>query len=147
MRKIDLIVIHCSATKAGQDYGVNDIRKWHRKRGYRDVGYHYVIKLDGTIQLGRPETQAGAHVAGHNARSIGVCYIGGLSVNGKATDTRTQAQKDALHELVAHLLTKYPKARVVGHRDLSPDKNDDGVIQKWEWLKECPCFDVTKEKW
>lgn len=134
MRKIDLIVIHCSATREGQDFGVNDIRKWHRHRGYRDVGYHYVIKLDGTIQLGRPETQAGAHVAGHNARSIGVCYIGGLDANGKATDTRTAAQKAAMHTLVAKLRTKYPNARVVGHRDL-------GVP------KACPCFEVKSEEW
>ncbi len=146
MRKIDLIVVHCSATPEGKDYTVDDIDLWHRQRGFKKIGYHYVIYRDGTIHAGRPENEIGAHVKGYNANSIGVCYIGGLSADGKtAKDTRTPKQKEALRKLLRTLTQKYPKARVVGHRDLSPDRNHDGKIEKWEWLKECPSFDAKTE--
>lgn len=145
MRKIDLIVVHCSATREGQDFTVEDIRQWHRKCGFNDVGYHFIVYRDGSIVEGRPIWQVGAHVKGHNKNSIGICYIGGLSANGKAKDTRTEAQKVALGSLLKSLKKRFVNAHICGHRDLSPDRNGDGVITKNEWLKECPCFDAETE--
>lgn len=152
MNKIDSIVIHCSATKEGVDYRVKDIDKWHRERGFQMIGYHYVIDLDGTVELGRPLSMNGAHcnTAGlsgesYNKHSIGICYVGGLDRNGKAKDTRTDAQKAALKTLVARLREKYPIKEVIGHRDASPDKNGDGKITPDEYIKLCPCFDVKSE--
>ena len=152
MNKIDSIVIHCSATKEGVDYRVKDIDKWHRERGFQMIGYHYVIDLDGTVELGRPLSMNGAHcnTAGlsgesYNKHSIGICYVGGLDRNGKAKDTRTDAQKAALRTLVARLREKYPIKEVIGHRDASPDKNGDGKITPDEYIKLCPCFDVKSE--
>lgn len=145
----DLIVFHCSATPEGRDLDREDIKKMHLARGWRDIGYHYVIKLDGTLQLGRDldgdgqsEDEVGAHVAGFNKDSIGICYIGGVDKDGKSKDTRTPQQKDTMKRLVMFFQIRYPKARIVGHRDLSPDKDGDGIVEKSEWLKDCPCFDV-----
>ena len=152
MNKIDSIVIHCSATKEGVDYRVKDIDKWHRERGFQMIGYHYVIDLDGTVELGRPLSMNGAHcnTAGlsgesYNKHSIGICYVGGLDRNGKAKDTRTDAQKAALRTLVARLREKYPIKEVIGHRDASLDRNGDGKITPDEYIKLCPCFDVKSE--
>lgn len=145
MRKIDKLVIHCSATKEGKSFTVADIDSWHKKRGFKKIGYHYVIYLDGSIHEGRKEDEIGAHVEGYNSNSIGICYIGGVGYDGKAKDTRTDAQKSALKQLISQLKIKYPTAIVMGHRDLSPDKNRNGIIEPFEWLKECPCFDVKKE--
>ena len=145
MREIRKIVVHCSATREGLYYSRNDIDDWHRKRGMNGCGYHYIVLLDGTIQCGRMECQVGAHVIGHNVDSIGICYIGGLDRQGNPKDTRTEAQKKALRQLISKVAARYPKAKVYGHRDLSPDKNNDGVITKDEWLKECPCFDAVEE--
>lgn len=145
MRKIELIVVHCSATREGTDVTIDDIRQWHRKRGFRDVGYHFVVYRDGTVVEGRPLEQVGAHVKGHNRHSVGICYIGGLSAIGEIKDTRTDAQKVALRELLKDLKRRYPKARVCGHRDLSPDRNGDGIISDYEWLKACPCFNAKEE--
>lgn len=145
MRKINLIVIHCTATKEGVKQTVADIRRYHKSIGWNDIGYHYVVYADGTVAEGRPVEKAGAHVSGHNANSIGIAYVGGLNKNGKAADTRTEAQKEALHKLVDALLVLYPGCRVVGHRDLSPDKNGNGIIEPNEWVKMCPCFNVADE--
>lgn len=149
MKKSDItaIVIHCSATREGQDVKIEDITRWHLEQGYKDIGYHYVIELDGTVQPGRPLSEAGAHCReqGYNHRSIGICYVGGLDRNGKAKDTRTMAQRKAMHELVYNLMDLYPITEVIGHRDASPDLNGDGKITKNEWVKECPCFDVKEE--
>ena len=93
----------------------------------------------------RDEDTAGAHARGYNAISLGVCYEGGLDENGKAADTRTPLQKEALHHLVKELLQRYPEAKVVGHRDLSPDTNYNGIVDPWERIKECPCFEVSDE--
>ena len=149
---IDSIVIHCSATREGVDVRESDIDKWHKERGFKCTGYHYVIDLDGTVEVGRPTSMDGAHcntagVSGkaYNKHSIGICYVGGLDKNGKAKDTRTPAQKRAMHELVMNLIEVYPIVDVLGHRDASPDKNHDGKITKNEWIKECPCFDVRAE--
>ncbi len=145
MRKINEIIVHCSATREGSDYHADDIRRWHLERGYRDIGYHYVVTLHGTIENGRPEEQIGAHTKGHNAHSIGVCYIGGLDKDGKAKDTRTAEQKKTLGQLLRMLHLKYPDAKILGHRDTSPDTNHNGKVDRWEWLKDCPCFDVASE--
>jgi N-acetyl-anhydromuramyl-L-alanine amidase AmpD len=151
---IDSIVVHCSATRAGQDVRASDINKWHLERGFKCIGYHFVIDLDGTIEVGRPLTMDGAHcntcgVSGrpYNKHSIGICYIGGLDKNGKPADTRTPAQKLALSRLIYDdLLPKYPNiVEILGHRDASPDKNGDGKVTQNEWIKSCPCFDVRAE--
>jgi N-acetyl-anhydromuramyl-L-alanine amidase AmpD len=142
MRQIDLIVIHCSATHAGKDFRAADIDKWHRAKGWNGIGYHFVIDLDGTIETGRPLEVVGSHVQGHNSRSIGIVYIGGLGVLGSPMDTRTPMQQASMLNLVTQLHRQFPNARIVGHRDLSPDKDGDGMVERWEWMKECPSFDV-----
>lgn len=131
MRRIDEIIIHCTATIEGKDFRANDIDKWHKQRGWKGIGYHYVIDLDGTIEKGRPESEIGAHTVGHNRNSIGVVYVGGLDKNGKPKDTRTEEQKEALLEILRQLLCKYPKATIHGHNEFAK--------------KACPCFDVRKE--
>lgn len=133
MRKINKIIIHCTATKAGQHVTVSDVDRWHKARGFRGIGYHFLIYLDGTIVRGRGIGEAGAHTKGYNANSIGVCYVGGLDGAGKPADTRTPEQREALHGLVARLLKCYPEATVHGHREFAN--------------KACPCFDVKAEKW
>ena len=151
MREITGIVIHCSATPEGSDIDSDTIRHWHTTpkdmggRGWSDIGYHYIIRLDGTVERGRDEERIGAHVRGHNKDSIGICYIGGLNKEGKPKDTRTEAQKHALLMLTESLCDKYPIQSIKGHRDYSEDQNKDGVIEKWEWMKSCPCFDSEPE--
>ena len=144
-RTITDIVIHCTATRAWQDYSADDIRRMHKAQGWADIGYHYVVRLDGTIEPGRDVDKIGAHVSGHNANSIGVVYVGGLDNQGKAKDTRTENQKNALLNLLLDLRQLYPNARISGHRDFSPDLNGNGTIEPWEWIKECPCFDAKSE--
>ena len=131
MRKITEIIIHCSATKEGKDFAVEDIDRWHRQRGFNGIGYHFVIRLDGSIHAGRPKNKIGAHCKGHNAHSIGICYVGGLSTDGKPKDTRTAAQKASLRALVEQLQEEFPLATVHGHNEFA--------------AKACPCFDVQKE--
>ncbi len=116
------------------------------------IGYHYVIDLDGTVETGRPLTMDGAHcnTAGlsgkaYNKHSIGICYIGGLDKNGNPADTRTDAQKRSMSDLIYQLKIDYNITDILGHRDTSPDKNSDGKISKNEWIKQCPCFDVRSE--
>lgn len=131
MRKVNKIIIHCSATPEGRHVTVAEIDKWHRERGFSQIGYHYVIYLDGTIHKGRPESLAGAHTVGHNQNSIGVCYVGGIDKQWNAKDTRTPAQKIALRELVKDLRNRYPGTTVHGHNEFA--------------AKACPSFDVRKE--
>ena len=132
MRSITLILIHCSAVRPYQTSTAVQIDSWHRARGWNGIGYHYVVLRDGTIQTGRPESQAGAHCTGHNAHSIGICYEGGLDAQGKPSDTRTRAQKRALVRLLRDLRKKYPKALIMGHNVFNPHKS-------------CPCFDAAEE--
>ena len=114
------IIIHCSATPEGRDYTVADITRWHRQRGFRTIGYHYVIYRDGSVHQGRSENEMGAHCLGHNATSIGICYIGGLATDGRTPkDTRTPAQRAALVNLVAEMRRKYPGATVHGHNEFA----------------------------
>lgn len=144
MRPINLLAVHCSATPAARDIGVAQIRAMHLQRGFNDVGYHYVIRRDGRVEKGRPDAVVGAHVQGHNARSIGICLIGGVKPDGKTAEANfTPAQYDSLEQLLRQLRKSWPKARICGHRDLSPDRDGDGVVEKHEWLKDCPCFDVA----
>jgi len=107
MRNINKIILHCSATPEGKDFKAKDIDKWHKEKGYKCIGYNFVVDLDGTIEVGRDITEIPAHCQGHNSDSIGICYIGGCDKNMKAKDTRTQAQKDALYDLVYLLLKQY----------------------------------------
>lgn len=144
-RQIDGIVIHCTATKPGQDLTVEDVRRIHKAQGWSDIGYHYLIRLDGRIETGRDVDIIGAHVSGHNAHTIGVCYVGGLDADGKPCDTRTSNQKESLLNLLKMLRAAYPKATIKGHRDYSPDKNNNGSIESWEWIKACPCFSAIPE--
>lgn len=148
MRNISLIVIHCSASPPGQQKTVYDIDRDHKARGFnrraeavklfnpalKHIGYHFVIDLKGEVFTGRGVDEIGAHVAGSNANSIGVCMVG--------MNKFTPAQWVGLRKLVIQLHADYPNARICGHRDLSPDLNGDGQITRTEWLKECPTFDV-----
>lgn len=143
MKPIKLIVVHCSATPASRDIGVAEIRAMHQAKGWRDVGYHYVIRRDGRVEKGRPDTVAGAHVQGHNTGSLGICLVGGVKPDMTAETNFTQAQYEALRVLLTDLTRAHPKARVCGHRDLSPDRNGDGAVQPGEWVKACPTFDVA----
>lgn len=132
-RDIREIIVHCAATPEGRDYTVADIDLWHRQRGFQQIGYHVVVYRDGSIHEGRPLTMAGAHCKGHNAHSIGICYIGGVAADGRTPkDTRTPEQRRALRALVEQLKREYPHAIVLGHCDLNP-------------TKACPCFDASKE--
>ena len=133
MRVITLIVVHCSAVKPDQTSSAAQIDTWHRQRGFHlGIGYHYVIRRNGEIEPGRPEWMVGAHCLNHNAHSIGICYEGGLDIRGQPDDTRTAAQKATMRQLLEDLHKRYPRALVVGHRDLDPKK-------------ACPCFDAVKE--
>jgi len=131
-RKIDKIIIHCSATPEGKDISVETIRDWHLKRGWSDIGYHYVIDLDGKLHAGRPLEKTGAHVKGHNTGSIGICYIGGVEQDGKTPkDTRTKEQKAALDNLLFTLTDVFANVTIHGHNEFSS--------------KACPSFDVQAE--
>lgn len=145
MREINYIVLHCSATPEGRKVTVKDITDWHRQRGFRTIGYHYVVYADGSVYTGRPVDEIGAHVAGYNKNSIGICYVGGLDTLGKAKDTRTPQQKKAIEKLLKELRVRFPKAAICGHRDFSPDKNGNGIIEPFEFMKACPCFDAKVE--
>lgn len=132
MRRITEIIIHCSATPEGKDYTVVDIDSWHRTRGFNGIGYHYVIYRDGSVHQGRTLDKIGAHCKGHNNNSIGVCYIGGVAEDCVTPkDTRTKQQKDSLLCLLKFLKSKYPDAKIYGHRDFSS--------------KACPSFNATEE--
>lgn len=131
MREITEIIVHCTATRAGREYGLGDVDRWHRARGWKGIGYHYLVGLKGELWSGRPEAEAGAHCTGHNARSIGVCYVGGLDGEGRPADTRTAAQKRTLLTLLRGLRRRFPQAAIHSHRDFA--------------AKACPCFDATRE--
>lgn len=146
-RPVDLIVIHCSATKETVDYTFEQCKKDHRARGFNTCGYHRFISKDGTVHIGRSFDVAGAHVAGHNQHSIGICYEGGLDSRGNAKDTRTEAQREAMLNCINEALvySEHNARRIVGHRDLSPDLDGDGVVEPNEWVKVCPCFPAIDE--
>ena len=135
MRSINMIVIHCSATRPDQDFTMEKLEASHRAQGWKGCGYHYYIRRDGTVYNCRPLSQVGAHAKGFNAHSVGICYEGGLDIRGQPADTRTPEQKEAMHRLVAKLKWAFPLCSVLGHRDLF------GV------RKACPSFNVQDEEW
>ena len=137
MRTINKIIVHCSATQEGRHLDAAEINRWHLKRGWKGIGYHYVVLLDGTIEYGRNIYEQGAHVKNHNKGSIGICYIGGVETergsNGKwiAKDTRTPKQKESLLLLLKTLKKMHVDATIHGHNEFA--------------AKSCPCFDAYKE--
>ncbi len=131
MRKITEIVVHCTATPAGREVTAKEVDRWHKARGFKKIGYHYLVRLDGSVEAGRAEAEIGAHCLGHNRASIGVAYAGGLDRAGKPADTRTAAQRQALLTLLRDLRRRYPGVRIHGHRDFA--------------TKACPCFDAFTE--
>ncbi len=131
-RHINRIVVHCSATREGGYFTAADIRRWHKERGWSDIGYHYVVRLDGWVEVGRPVEKPGAHAKGYNEDSIGVCYVGGLDAAGKAADTRTDEQKASLKIICEYLCRWHNVSEIVGHRELPGVK------------KDCPCFEVQE---
>ena len=140
--RTDSIVIHCSATAPDSDIGVDEIDSWHKARGWSGVGYHAVIRRDGQVEFGRHFDEPGAHVQGQNFRSVGVCLVGGVNEEAEPEDNFTEEQMESLLQTVQFLRLAYPEATVLGHRDLSDDLDGDGVVEEWEWVKDCPCFDV-----
>jgi N-acetyl-anhydromuramyl-L-alanine amidase AmpD len=143
-KSTDAIVVHCTATLANAPYNVASIRQMHKARGFSDIGYHYLIGLKGEIWQGRkPQDSVGAHVKDFNDTTIGVAYVGGLrSIDAAPTDTRTPEQVKSLIKILSKLSKDYPKAVILGHRDLSKDLDLDGVIEPREYMKMCPCFDA-----
>ena len=139
-----MIVIHCSAVRPDQTSSAAQIDTWHRHQGWKlGIGYHYVIRRDGTIEPGRPEWMIGAHCKNHNAHSIGVCYEGGLDIRGQPADTRTPAQKAAMRQLLEDLHRRYPRAVIVGHHDL---RSALPLGSSKNPLKDCPCIEnVARE--
>lgn len=130
-RNIKEIIVHCTATPEGRPVTIKEITNWHKQRGFSTIGYHYVVMLDGSVQNGRDVNVSGAHCTNHNSISIGVCYVGGCDKNMNAKDTRTDAQKRALLNLLKRLRTMYPTAKIYGHRDFAN--------------KACPSFDARNE--
>lgn len=144
-KKTNLIVIHCSATQAKADIGVKEIRQMHLQRGFKDIGYHIVIRRNGVVEDGRGINEIGAHVQGSNATSVGVCLVGGVGPDGKKAENNfTVEQWESLRSTLRNLLKRFPGCRIVGHRDLSPDLNANGIVEPFEWVKQCPSFDVAK---
>ena len=131
MRTINEIIIHCSATKEGNKISAATIDRWHKDRGWRCIGYHYVVRIDGSIEYGRPVQDIGANVKGKNKHSIGVCYIGGLDADMEPKDTRTPEQKEALLAVLRTLKAMYPEAIIYSHNEFAN--------------KACPSFDATNE--
>lgn len=129
--KTEFIAIHCSATQGKADIGVTEIRRWHRERGFLDVGYHFIIRRNGVIELGREQEAVGAHVEGFNSVSVAICMVGGLDSKLKPEDNFTKDQYDTLLILVKKLKADYPEAIVQGHRDFP------------KVAKACPSFSVS----
>ena len=132
MREITKVIVHCAATPEGRDVKTEEIKRWHtEERGWSDIGYHWVVELDGSINEGRSEDINGAHCRGHNSDSVGICYVGGSDSEGNPKDTRTQEQKDSLVTLIKDILDRYSESEVYGHRDFSE--------------KACPSYDAKTE--
>lgn len=143
MREIKYIVVHCTATPP--ETKIENIQRyWKEHLGWKNPGYHYIIKRSGEIVKINDEANISNGVGGHNRYSIHISYIGGVDKNGKPLDNRTDAQKHALFNKLVTLSEKYPGATILGHRDFSPDKDGDGKIEYYEWIKACPCFDVRE---
>ena len=138
MREILFLTIHCSA--GPQDQSTQSIKNyWANVLGWRSYGYHYLINKDGSIEELTPLEKPTNGVKGYNANSIHICYKGGE----KGVDNRTQEKKESMVKLLRYLRTRFPKAKIKGHRDFSPDLNKNGIIEPREYVKLCPGFDVA----
>lgn len=143
MRQIERIFVHCTA--GNQKATVEDLMREFKAKGWKAPGYHVVVLANGTIHQLLPDSEISNGVQGYNSTAINVAYTGGIDGNGKAVDNRTEEQKKSLISLLKSLRERYPKAKIMGHRDISPDKNGNGIIDPWERIKECPCFDAITE--
>lgn len=132
MRKITEIIVHCTSTMANPNVHVDVVNEWHKNRGFDCIGYHYLINTRGQIEIGRPLEMIGAHCRGHNANSIGICYVGGCDYDGRHMDTRTKEQKESMRILIDFLRAVYGKIPVHGHNYYNKQK-------------DCPCFDADAE--
>lgn len=129
-KETNAIFVHCAATKPSQDIGVREIRQWHKERGWLDIGYHFVIRRDGTVEAGRDQNAVGAHAEGYNSTSVGVCLVGGIDDKGKFDANFTPVQMQSLRSLLVELQGQYASAAIRGHHDVAP--------------KACPSFDVKR---
>ena len=150
----DFLIVHCSATAPSQIIGAAEIKQWHtapkpQGMGWKDIGYHYVIRRCGSLETGRDLNESGAHCnmkryggKSYNSCSIGICLVGGIDENGQPEHNFTRFQMNTLRALIKTLRNQHPDAEICGHRDLSPDSNGDSKIDSNDWVKHCPCFDV-----
>jgi N-acetyl-anhydromuramyl-L-alanine amidase AmpD len=144
-KSTDYLVVHCAATPPTWNGGAKEIRQWHRDKGWIDIGYHFVIRRDGTVETGRPENTVGAHVENHNSNSIGICLVGGVDEKLKAQNNFTPAQFAALAEKLRELKAKYPNVTVQGHRDFPGVKKDCPSFDTRKWIAEAGVFTETAE--
>lgn len=149
---VKYIVIHCSATRENQNYSVESLLRDHKARGFSQIGYNYYITKDGTVNKCRPENIQGAHCTLNykgngslNKTGLSICYEGGLDSNGKPKDTRTEQQKQSILSCIKDICSRYRIEEILGHRDASPDLDNDGIIEPNEWVKQCPCFNAKEE--
>lgn len=140
MRKIDYIVVHCTGTTP--DATVEGMKAHWKSLGWKNPGYHLVIRKDGSVVKLTDDGDIVNGVKGYNVKSLHVAYIGGIERDGRPGCTLTEDQEKSLATVISQWAKKYPDAKIVGHRDLSPDADGDGVIEECEWVKQCPCFDV-----
>lgn len=143
MRKIERIFVHCTA--GSQKATVSDIMAEFHRKGWKNPGYHYVVTADGIINKLLDEDKVSNGVQGYNRASVNVAYTGGVDAKLKSVDNRTEAQKESLLRLLRELRQRYPDAVIMGHRDISPDKNSNGIVDPWERIKDCPCFEAKEE--
>ena len=143
MRSIKRIFVHCTA--GSQRQKIADLQAEFKRKGWKHPGYHYVIQADGTITQLLGEQFVSNGVKGYNSTAVNVAYMGGINALGKAVDNRTPEQKASLRKLLKELKGRYPKAEILGHRDISPDNNGNGIVDPWERIKECPCFNAKDE--
>lgn len=146
LENIHSIIVHCSATQEDRWVDADDIARMHRARGWATIGYHRVIRLDGSVEQGREFTRRGAHVKGNNINTIGICLIGGISKKRRPKNTFKSSQFHALMAEIMYIKRLCTNLKYVkGHRDYSPDLNGDGLITPDEWIKQCPCFSVAQK--
>ena len=143
LRKVTtLLVVHVTATPPSRDIGVAEVRKVHMAQGWSNIGYNDLIRRNGALEEGRGVGAIGAHVAGFNSIAYGISMVGGINAAGQPEDNATPQQMATLERRLREVAAMYPGAGVCGHRDLSPDRNGNGIIEPGEWLKACPCFDA-----
>ena len=143
MRQIKRIFVHCTA--GSQRQTVAGLQAEFKRKGWKNPGYHYVVLANGEIKQLLDDSKISNGVKGYNSTAVNVAYTGGIDADGKAVDNRTDAQKKSLRGLLKILRSRYPGAEILGHRDISPDTNGNGIVDPWERIKECPCFDAKAE--